>query len=351
MPRVDELPLDASPSADDLVITYDNATGVTKKSTLTTAVTAGGVALTGPPGAPGAVWRNGSGVPSNALGIAGDYYLNNTNDDVYYKASTTYSVVTNIKGSSGAGTGDALVANPLSQFAATTSAQLRGVISDETGTGAAVFGTSPTLSTPVGLVKSDVGLGNVDNTSDITKNSASVTLTNKTLDNTNTVTLKDTLFTIQDDGDATKQAKLQLSGLTTATTRTYTLPDVSDTLVTKTTTDTLTNKRITPRTATVASSATPTINTDNTDFFTITALAVAITSFTTNLSGTPTEGQRLMIRIKDNGTARAITWGASFASRGGTLPATTTISKILYVGLIWNVAASTWDCVAATVEA
>ena len=37
------------------------------------------------------------------------------------------------------GGGDALVANPLSQFAATTSAQLRGVLSDETGTGAAYF--------------------------------------------------------------------------------------------------------------------------------------------------------------------------------------------------------------------
>lgn len=42
-----------------------------------------------------------------------------------------------------------LVANPLSQFAATTSAELRGVLSDETGTGAAVFATSPTLVTPI----------------------------------------------------------------------------------------------------------------------------------------------------------------------------------------------------------
>ncbi len=47
------------------------------------------------------------------------------------------------------GGGDALVANPLSQFAATTSAQLLGVISDETGTGSLVFSTSPTLVTPV----------------------------------------------------------------------------------------------------------------------------------------------------------------------------------------------------------
>lgn len=46
------------------------------------------------------------------------------------------------------GGGDALVANPLSQFAATTSAELAGVISDETGTGALVFANTPTLVTP-----------------------------------------------------------------------------------------------------------------------------------------------------------------------------------------------------------
>ena len=46
------------------------------------------------------------------------------------------------------GGGDALTSNPLSQFASTTSAQLRGVLSDETGTGAAVFATSPVLVTP-----------------------------------------------------------------------------------------------------------------------------------------------------------------------------------------------------------
>lgn len=38
--------------------------------------------------------------------------------------------------------------SPLSQFASTTSAQLAGVISDETGSGALVFGNSPTLTTP-----------------------------------------------------------------------------------------------------------------------------------------------------------------------------------------------------------
>lgn len=46
------------------------------------------------------------------------------------------------------GGGNAQTADPLSQFAATTSAQLAGVISDETGSGALVFANSPTLVTP-----------------------------------------------------------------------------------------------------------------------------------------------------------------------------------------------------------
>lgn len=108
--------------------------------------------------------------------------------------------------------------------------------------------------------------------------------------------------------------------------------------------------RVKPRTNTVASSATPTINTDTTDIFTITALAAAITSMTTNLSGTPVNGQKLIVRIKDDGTARAITWGASFASRGATLPTTTVLSKYLYVGFIYNSTAAVWDCVAVAYE-
>ena len=46
------------------------------------------------------------------------------------------------------GGGDALTTSPLSQFAATTSAQLAGVISDESGGGPLLFGNSPTITTP-----------------------------------------------------------------------------------------------------------------------------------------------------------------------------------------------------------
>jgi hypothetical protein len=52
-------------------------------------------------------------------------------------------------GQQGGPGGDALTTDPLSQFAATTSSQLAGVISDETGSGALVFATGPTLVTPI----------------------------------------------------------------------------------------------------------------------------------------------------------------------------------------------------------
>ena len=119
---------------------------------------------------------------------------------------------------------------------------------------------------------------------------------------------------------------------------------------TYTSTTTFTNKRITARVTTEASSATPTINTNNSDMHSITALAAAITSMTTNLSGTPTNGQKLIIRILDNGTGRAITWGASFEDNGVALPSTTTASKLLSVGFIYDTVSSKWGCVAVADE-
>lgn len=117
------------------------------------------------------------------------------------------------------------------------------------------------------------------------------------------------------------------------------------------TAQTVTSKRVTPRVGSTTSSATPTINTDLYDAYSITALAAAITSMTTNLSGTPTNFQRLIIRIKDDGTARAITWGSSFEAKGVALPTTTVLSKVLTVGFIYDTVTSKWGCVASAQEA
>lgn len=110
-------------------------------------------------------------------------------------------------------------------------------------------------------------------------------------------------------------------------------------------TNTFTNKRVTRRlTTTNAPGATPTTNTDNVDIMNFTGLATAITSMTTNLSGTPVDGDLIEFRFTDNGTARAITWGASFVATTIVLPVTTVISTMLRVGFEWN--GSAWACIA-----
>ncbi len=75
-------------------------------------------------------------------------------------------------------------------------------------------------------------------------------------------------------------------------------------------------------------------------------MAQAITSMTSSLTGTPVNGDMMMIQITDNGTARAITWGASFASANATLPTTTVISTLLRVLVQWNSTTSKWECIA-----
>lgn len=111
-------------------------------------------------------------------------------------------------------------------------------------------------------------------------------------------------------------------------------------------TNTLTNKRITPRVWTTTSSATPTINTDNVDVYVITAQAVDITSFTTNLSGTPTSEQKLRIAITGT-AARAITRWSSFENGAVDLPTTTITTQRLDVGFVRNAATSKRRCMAA----
>lgn len=115
---------------------------------------------------------------------------------------------------------------------------------------------------------------------------------------------------------------------------------------TYTSTNTFTNKRITKRSGTTTSSGTPTINTDNVDFYSLTAQAADITSFTTNLSGTPVEGDKLWIAITGT-AARAITWGASFEAGAVALPTTTITTQRLDVAFIWNTVTSKWRCMAA----
>lgn len=107
---------------------------------------------------------------------------------------------------------------------------------------------------------------NGTNSKKIATESNTVTLSNKTLDNSTVATVKDANFTIQDDSDTSKQAKFQASGISTSTTRTFTLPDASTTVVGTDATQTLTNKTLNGNTATnlISGSGTLTLNTSGT---------------------------------------------------------------------------------------
>lgn len=149
--------------------------------------------------------------------------------------------------------------------------------------------------------------------------------------------------------DATKVA--MLAGTQTVTgnktfsgTTTITTADINGGTVDGTT---IATSRINPRIVTTTDDATAVIDTDVTDQYQLTAIANA-TEFT--VTGTPVAGQKLIVRIKDAGVAKGLTW-TGFTNRGATAPTTTVAGKTHYIGCIYNATASTWDVVAVTVEA
>lgn len=119
--------------------------------------------------------------------------------------------------------------------------------------------------------------------------------------------------------------------------------------VTFTGTETLTNKRIDPRVTSAASASTLTPDISASDVYAYTALAAGLTINAP--IGTPLDGDKLIFRLLDNGTSRALTWNATYTVIGVTLPTATTISKTTYVGCIYNANNTRWDVIAVTTQA
>ena len=128
-----------------------------------------------------------------------------------------------------------------------------------------------------------------------------------------------------------------------------TLTAPSGTIVGTTDTQTLTNKRIDPRVVSAASASSLTPSVATADVYAYTALAAGLTINAP--TGTPVDGDKLMFRLLDNGTSRALTWDGTYTVIGVTLPTATTISKTTYVGCIYNANNTRWDVIAVTTQA
>jgi hypothetical protein len=187
------------------------------------------------------------------------------------------------------------------------------------------------LKTALSLVKGDVGLGSVDNTADTAKPVSTAQQT--------ALNLKADLASPTFTGT--------VSGITKTMVGLGSVDNTSDASK-NSATATLTNKRLTPRVTSVASSATPAPSSDTDDQYQLTALAANATFAAP--TGTPADGQSLIIRIKDNGTARTLAWNAAYRAIGVALPSTTVISKTMYVGMRYNAADSKYDVLAVALE-
>ena len=118
-------------------------------------------------------------------------------------------------------------------------------------------------------------------------------------------------------------------------------------------TQTLTNKRITPRVVTSAAPNPFAWNSDSSDRISITGLATSLAMPAD--TGTPTDMQPMLFKIVDNGVQQTITWTTasvkSFRAVGVTLPANTAAGKTLYIGCVYNAAASRWDVISINQQA
>lgn len=107
---------------------------------------------------------------------------------------------------------------------------------------------------------------------------------------------------------------------------------------------------IAPRIASTASSTTPTPDADTTDIYILTALTDNATFGAP--TGTPVQGQALLIRIKDDsGGPYTLAFNAIYRALGVTLPTTTVSAKTMYIGAIYNSTDTKWDVVALREEA
>jgi len=245
----------------------------------------------------------------------------------YFSSGTTWA-------SSGALTANYLVVGGGVGNAPSTVTTGTGVI---TALGNAVNATGGVITSSVTSLPSLATVGTI--TSGIWNGTA---ITNSYLANSS-LTVNGTSISLGASGTVTAAA-----GTLTGTTLNSTVVSSSLTSVGTVTAGTW-NSRIDPRVTSAASASSLTPDISTTDIYAYTALAATLTIGVP--TGTPVNGDKLIFRIKDNGTSQTLTFNAIYRVVGTTLPSATTAGKILYIGCIYNSAETLWDVVALAQQA
>jgi len=134
--------------------------------------------------------------------------------------------------------------------------------------------------------------------------------------------------------------------------RVYSLPDAAGTVTIIDASQTISNKTLDNTNTiqtdilTVTYNANPTWTSKVGRIFAMTGMSGDITSMTTNMTNIANNGDMIMWQFTDNGTFRNITWGANFGSTPAwALPTKTTVSTLLRVLLQYNGTNSLWECI------
>lgn len=100
------------------------------------------------------------------------------------------------------------------------------------------------------------------------------------------------------------------------------------------------------QTITSASTITPVATNDL-----VSVSALAVNTTIANPSGTAAAGQGFVITIKDDGTARTLTWGSNYVGMDGAPVATTTAGKLVDIPVRYSAILSKWLVYKPSVQA